>query len=342
MSSQMESASPGAIDLSTLPVAQLRALQQRLDTELEHLTQSHTKLRAAQTKFKGCVQSITDGVEAKKNQTTAAEQGDHILIPLTNSLYVKGKIEDREKVIVDVGTGFYVEKTTAKAKEFYEKKVKELDTNIKELDKVLQIKTMNDKVVQNVLRQKILKEGAQSAQKRFNLISKSDIRYVGTLHQINPEDSTIALENVVSHGTEGRRGNPADEIHPTSNVYEYIVFRGSDVKDISMAEEEERPAPLSVPDDPAILGCSSSSTDRYRTFRVGTPQPAAAEAPVTVPPASSRPPIPPGWPQQPAFPGYYPPFNQRFGPPGFAPAPAMPGPYGASSWYPPVPNDGFG
>lgn len=37
-------------------------------------------------------------------------QDEHILIPLTNSLYVKGKVADREKVIVDVGTGFYVEK----------------------------------------------------------------------------------------------------------------------------------------------------------------------------------------------------------------------------------------
>jgi hypothetical protein len=31
-------------------------------------------------------------------------------VPLTSSLYVKGKLADREKVIVDVGTGFYVEK----------------------------------------------------------------------------------------------------------------------------------------------------------------------------------------------------------------------------------------
>lgn len=84
----------------------MRALQQRLDTELEHLTQSHTKLRAAQTKFKGCIQSINDGVEAKQETV----QDEHILIPLTNSLYVKGKVADREKVIVDVGTGFYVEK----------------------------------------------------------------------------------------------------------------------------------------------------------------------------------------------------------------------------------------
>ncbi|KAF4770004.1 hypothetical protein HAV15_011753 [Penicillium sp. str.  len=95
---------------------------------------------------------------------------------------------------------------------------------------------------------------------RFNLISKSDIRYVGTLHEINPEASTIALENVMSYGSEGRRGNPAEEVPPSTSVYEYIVFRGSDVKDISIAGEDQKdPAPQEaprVPDDPAILGIS--------------------------------------------------------------------------------------
>ena len=33
-----------------------------------------------------------------------------ILVPLTNSLYVPGKLADPENVIVDVGTGYYVKK----------------------------------------------------------------------------------------------------------------------------------------------------------------------------------------------------------------------------------------
>ena len=84
--------------------------------------------------------------------------------------------------------------------------------------------------------------------------------YVGTLHEINPEASTIALQNVVSYGTEGRRGNPAEELPPSSSVYEYIVFRGSDVKDISVAEDKKenaQPEPPQMPDDPAILGVST-------------------------------------------------------------------------------------
>lgn len=75
---------------------------------MEHLTTSHTKLRAAQAKFRDCVRSITDGVTG--NEKKGTDGRDEILVPLTSSLYVKGRLTDREKVLVDVGTGFYVEK----------------------------------------------------------------------------------------------------------------------------------------------------------------------------------------------------------------------------------------
>ena len=72
----------------------------------------------------------------------------------------------------------------------------------------------------------------------------------------------MALEQVVSYGTEGRR--PDDEIPPSlENVYEYIVFRGSDVKDLRIEggpSEREPPKPPKMPDDPAILGVSSNSS----------------------------------------------------------------------------------
>lgn len=94
---------------------------------------------------------------------------------------------------------------------------------------------------------------------RISLVSKSDIRYVGLLHEINGEESTIALQQVRSYGTEGRRGDPANEIPASDNIFEYIVFRGSDVKDLRI-EEQNAPKPPQpqpqVPDDPAILGVS--------------------------------------------------------------------------------------
>ncbi len=78
------------------------------------------------------------------------------------------------------------------------------------------------------------------------------------LHEINSEESTVSLENVISYGTEGRKGKPEEEIPPAEQIYEYIVFRGSDVKDLRIeegpgAKENKPPA---VPNDPAIVGVS--------------------------------------------------------------------------------------
>ena len=83
--------------------------------------------------------------------------------------------------------------------------------------------------------------------------------YVGTLHEISSENSTVALEQVKSFGTEGR--DPENEIPPSDNIYEYIVFRGSDVKDLRIEKDpvQEPVKQPEVPDDPAILGVSPSN-----------------------------------------------------------------------------------
>jgi len=37
--------------------------------------------------------------------------GKKMLVPLTASLYVPGSLDDAEKVLVDVGTGYFIEVT---------------------------------------------------------------------------------------------------------------------------------------------------------------------------------------------------------------------------------------
>jgi prefoldin alpha subunit len=84
---------------------------------------------------------------------------------LTSSLYVPGKLADPEKVLVDVGTGFYVEKSTSDAQKFYEGKIEELGKNIKDLESIVNGKANNLRVVEEVLRQKVLlgqQQGGQS------------------------------------------------------------------------------------------------------------------------------------------------------------------------------------
>ncbi|KAJ7499514.1 Scd6-like Sm domain-containing protein [Mycena latifolia] len=89
--------------------------------------------------------------------------------------------------------------------------------------------------------------------KPISLISHSDVRYRGILAGIDPAASTIQLSNVFSMGTESRRP-VAEYIPPVQEPYQYIIFRASEVKDLSV---DEQPAPRrSVHDDPAVLGAS--------------------------------------------------------------------------------------
>jgi prefoldin alpha subunit len=71
-------------------------------------------------------------------------------------LYVPGKLTDHEHVLVDVGTGFFVEKDIASAKDFYERKVKDLGDSLKDLEGVVQGKAQNVRVVEEVIRLKVL------------------------------------------------------------------------------------------------------------------------------------------------------------------------------------------
>jgi protein LSM14 len=83
-------------------------------------------------------------------------------------------------------------------------------------------------------------------------------RYVGTLVEINSENSTVALENVMSYGTEERRTGK-ESFPASSELYDYILFRGSDVKDLRIEEppkDASPPQPPQMPNDPAILGVS--------------------------------------------------------------------------------------
>lgn len=90
---------------------------------------------------------------------------------------------------------------------------------------------------------------------KISLISKAEIRYEGTLYKIDTDESTVTLSRVRSYGTEDR--DAAKSVPPRDDVFEYIVFKGSDIKDLTVhPEEDSSTAQTSVPEeqqDPAIL-----------------------------------------------------------------------------------------
>ena len=108
---------------------------------------------------------------------------------------------------------------------------------------------------------------------KISLITESEIRYEGILYTIDTKDSTCALSKVRSFGTEDR---PTDRpVAPRDEVFEFIIFKGTDVKDIRICQPP-KPQPTlkgGLPDDPAIVqhyATAASSASTSKPSPIGT------------------------------------------------------------------------
>ncbi|CUM64662.1 uncharacterized protein PRCAT00002271001 [Priceomyces carsonii] len=115
--------------------------------------------------------------------------------------------------------------------------------------------------------------------KTISLISNKGLRYVGLLDNINADDATVALKSVRSFGTEGRMaqaGNPMMEVMPGKDIYGYVVFRGSDVKDLTVLDlpiDQVKPEPYYPPPPPAGYYAQQQPQNPAPTATVGPSPP---------------------------------------------------------------------
>jgi protein LSM14 len=89
---------------------------------------------------------------------------------------------------------------------------------------------------------------------KISLISNAEIRYEGTLYTINTEESTIALQNVKSFGTEGRK---KPEVPKSNEIYQFIIFRGKDIKDLTVLSSAEKGGERALK-DPAVVSVNEA------------------------------------------------------------------------------------
>uniref|UniRef100_A0A1B6JXG0 Prefoldin subunit 5 n=1 Tax=Homalodisca liturata TaxID=320908 RepID=A0A1B6JXG0_9HEMI len=104
-----------AVDLTKLNMQQLAQLKHQVDSELGILQDSLHSLKIAQNKFQDSKENL--------DKVSTASKGKEIMVPLTASMYVPGRIADVDKVMLDIGTGYYVEKDLDGAKDYFKRKI---------------------------------------------------------------------------------------------------------------------------------------------------------------------------------------------------------------------------
>ena len=116
-----------------------------MEQEITMLTGSYGNLKSASFKFNTSLESLS-----------SISSSQPLLIPLSSSLYVNAKIKNQDSVIVDIGTGYFVEKTLPDAKKYYTEKVDFLSKSIESLGDQIVMKqkqyTMLIEVIQDKLR----------------------------------------------------------------------------------------------------------------------------------------------------------------------------------------------
>ena len=90
-----------SVDLSTLPIPQIQGIAKEFEQRIQYINASLQQLRMLQSQFANSRDCLKQFNEESKDKNT--------LIPLTTTLCVPGKLINPTRVVVDIGTGYFVD-----------------------------------------------------------------------------------------------------------------------------------------------------------------------------------------------------------------------------------------
>ena len=76
---------------------------------------------------------------------------------------------------------------------------------------------------------------------RIRIITNSEVRYEGTLFDMDSKENTFTLKNVSAYGTEDRRNDIF--IHPSSKVFDLVIFRTCEIKNLMGFKGDSKSSP---------------------------------------------------------------------------------------------------
>lgn len=111
----------------------------------------------AHSKYGQALEALSDITPENKDK--------RIMVPLTSSLYVPGQLSNISTVLVEVGTGYFVEKAIPDARTFITSKIEMIQGNLSKVAGALSGKRRDLDAVSSILQQKLQAQYQQQMQK---------------------------------------------------------------------------------------------------------------------------------------------------------------------------------
>lgn len=121
------------LKLETLQLQDLVNLKKRVEGDFQTFLNSFNG-------FKYLGQKFDDTRILVKNIKEQCKPDDEILVPLTNSLFVPGSMASNDNFLLELGTGYYVERSADQTVDYCQRKVDLLKFNCEKLQKDIEDK----------------------------------------------------------------------------------------------------------------------------------------------------------------------------------------------------------
>mmetsp|Transcript_14439 Transcript_14439/g.23881 ORF Transcript_14439/g.23881 Transcript_14439/m.23881 type:complete len:157 (-) Transcript_14439:38-508(-) len=152
------------VNLDLMSLDQLDGIKGQQEQQVQALTNQYAHLRAAAARLSASDRAVLE--------FDPSFEGKEVMVPLTSSLYVPGKIRDPTKVLVELGTGFLVEQSTKDCSNFLQRKLEIVNRNSENITRSIQNSRQNLESIAEAMQGKMLEIRARQEGRKLQSVSE--------------------------------------------------------------------------------------------------------------------------------------------------------------------------
>lgn len=138
------------LPLSALSLDQLITLKSQLEGELQKLTASIQLTNETIAKTNSAKDSLA--------QFAATEPGKEMLVPITESMYLPGVVEETKRPMIELGTGYFAETSVENATNFFNRRLTRLTKQQESLRVTFKEKQSQYQITVQIINQKLAQQ----------------------------------------------------------------------------------------------------------------------------------------------------------------------------------------